>query len=137
LAAEIPAAWLERAAEDLLVADVLVEHLGRAGAEDEHALRVGALFHAQQAAEKAMKALLIAEGHAAPRTHDLGALADRCVALAPDLQSALTDVEQLSGYAVRIRYPGEDLDLNSAEVAERVGIARTCLTAVRNRLSQT
>ena len=58
------------------------------------------------------------------------------MALAPDLQQALTDVEQVSGYAVRIRYPGEDLDLTSAEVAERVEIARTCLTAVRNRLPQ-
>ena len=31
-------------------------------------------FHAQQAAEKAIKAVLVAEGADLPRTHDLGVL---------------------------------------------------------------
>jgi HEPN domain-containing protein len=137
LAAEVPEAWLDRANDDLLIADLLLESVANAVPEHENAFATGALFHAQQAAEKAMKALLLAERELPPRTHDLGALADRCVALAPELESALTNVDQLSPYAVRIRYPGEGLDLTTAEVAERVEIARTCLAAIRGRLSQT
>ena len=84
-----------------------------------------------------MKAFLIARREMPPRTHDLGPLADRCVALEPELESALTNVDKLSPFAVRIRYPGEDLHLTNEEVATRVEIARTCLTAIRHRLSKT
>jgi len=137
LAPEVPEAWLDRADDDLLIAGLLLESVANAIPEHENAFATGALFHAQQAAEKAMKALLIAEGELPARTHDLGALADRCAALVPELESALANVDQLSPYAVRIRYPGEGLDLTNAEVEARVEIARTCLTAIRNRLSQT
>lgn len=137
MAAEVPAAWLDRAADDLRVADLLATTLRDAAPVEARAFGVGALFHAQQAAEKALKAFLIAQREMPPRTHDLGPLADRCVALEPELESALKNVDQLSPFAVRIRYPGEDLHLSDDEVATRVEIARTCLTAIRDRLSQT
>lgn len=137
MAAEVPAAWLDRAADDLRVADFLVARLRDAAPDEERAFVVAALFHAQQTAEKALKAFLIARREMPPRTHDLGPLADRCVALEPELESALTNVNKLSPFAVRIRYPGEDLHLTNEEVATRVEIARTCLTAIRDRLSTT
>lgn len=137
MAAEVPAAWLDRAADDLRVADFLVARLRDVAADEERAFAVAALFHAQQTAEKALKAFLLARREMPPRTHDLGPLADRCVALESELESALTNVDQLSPFAVRIRYPGEDLHLSNEEVATRVEIARTCLTAIRDRLSRT
>ncbi len=38
-------------------------------------------FHAQQAAEKYLKAFLVARSESPPRTHDLGALLGLCIQL--------------------------------------------------------
>ena len=64
--------WLQKAASDLLNID--------------NNLRATAVpwdticFHAQQAAEKLLKSLLVARGEIVPRTHDLSALLGRCAA---------------------------------------------------------
>ncbi|MEA2233352.1 MAG: hypothetical protein QOD83_3168 [Solirubrobacteraceae bacterium] len=65
-------------------------------------------FHAQQAVEKSIKAVLAAGGHAFPLTHDLEGLVERC------MQSGImlpADLEESAGvltpYAVRHRYGGE------------------------------
>ncbi len=47
------------------------------------------VFHAQQAAEKLLKALLVAAGEAVPRTHDLGALLSLAMAAASRLRGAV------------------------------------------------
>lgn len=64
-------------------------------------------FHAQQAVEKALKALLQNENIAFPKTHDLGDLLNRLLAIYPDLASLQDSLEWLTTYAVEIRYPGE------------------------------
>ena len=137
LAAEVPEEWLGRATDDLRLAEILIERLEGAVPEDERALAAGALFFAQQAAEKAMKAFLVAEGQVPPRTHNVAALAEASAARAPELKPVLAATIKLAGYATRLRYPGAELDVTNAEVAERVEIARTCLTTIRDRLSQT
>lgn len=62
-------------------------------------------FHAQQAVEKALKAVLIDRGVEFRRTHDLQVLADR---LANDLQLLLpvsdADLRRLAPFAVEARY---------------------------------
>ena len=62
-------------------------------------------FHAQQAAEKYLKAYLVFQGDIPPRTHDLGVL----LRLARDFDDALdslrADCEFLTDYAVEARYP--------------------------------
>ena len=75
-----------------------------------------AAFHAQQAAEKAFKALLIALQILVPRTHHLRHL----VALPPpDLHAARThaDLDRITRFAVNVRYP-DDLDDVSPDDAE-------------------
>lgn len=64
-------------------------------------------FHAQQSAEKYLKALLLSRGAVFPRTHDLAALNSLC-----EQQGILTGFSPrlltlLSEYAVVSRYPGE------------------------------
>lgn len=92
------------------------------------ALRKGILaedlcFHAQQAVEKSLKAVLIFNAIEFPRTHNLRILIDELpesVFRDPILDSsaALTD------YAVSARYPGETEPVTSDELKTARHIAR-------------
>jgi HEPN domain-containing protein len=90
-------------------------------------------FHAQQAAEKALKGLLTAHGIPFPKTHDLALLAS----LIPP--NAALDVPrdtwvELSYFAVGPRYP-DDLTDYTRPLAEDLGEkARSICTKVRSRL---
>ena len=84
-----------------------------------------ACFHAQQAAEKCLKAVLAANGREILRIHDLVALRDEIRKDHPGWALAEPDLETLNRYAVRMRY---DLDFwpetteaaAALELAERV-----------------
>ncbi len=88
--------WLERARADLNACTALIEA----------ALEAEALFHAQQCAEKAMKATLTWHQVAFKKTHDLDELKRVCLPLAGDAAAHLSGIEKLSQYAWRFRYPG-------------------------------
>ena len=104
-----PRAWVEKAEEDLTLA--------RSALQRKKPLITGACFHAQQCAEKYMKALLVSKRADFPMTHDLLVLNDLCshagilLEIDPKLLNSLTD------YAVRTRYPGEGPTLNDAKEA--------------------
>ena len=66
-------------------------------------------FHAQQAAEKAIKAVLASRGDAFPWTHDLRHLMDRLDDIATPLPDSLCEVRTLAPWAVEFRY-GETID---------------------------
>ncbi len=90
-------------------------------------------FHAQQCAEKYLKALLLWAGLDPPRTHDLRAL----LLLTPaqlSLRLALERVLVLNRYSVEARYPAgwDPIDRDEAEIAVR--IAREVREAVRGFL---
>ena len=80
-------------------------------------------WHAQQAAEKALKAALIANRIDFPRTHDLELLLTKL----PDSwqPTPLPDLAELTQWAVETRYPGDwpDIDLeDSVRSVEAGGI---------------
>lgn len=64
-------------------------------------------YHAQQAAEKFIKALLVFHGQPPLRTHDLVALLAACVPLNSALSARQQDCQKLSYYAVAVRYPSD------------------------------
>ena len=64
-------------------------------------------FHAQQAAEKLLKAFLVYHGQPLVRTHDLVTLLAGCVQIDPALASLEDDCRRLSYYAVASRYPDD------------------------------
>jgi HEPN domain-containing protein len=66
-------------------------------------------FHAQQAAEKAMKAVLVSRGDEFPWTHDLRHLMDRLEGVATPLPDSLGEARTLAPWAVEFRY-GETID---------------------------
>ena len=79
-------------------------------------------FHAQQAAEKALKAILVAYDVIVPRTHNLRTLFDLLpadLAVPPDVQMAAG----LSDYAVASRYPGVSEPVEAEEYREAVDMA--------------
>ena len=85
-----PADWLRHAHSDLAMA----RHN-----PDDWILFESLCFHAQQAVEKALKALMISQGLAVPRTHNLSVL----LALLDDsmrVRSAATNVNQQTSQTV-------------------------------------
>lgn len=86
------------------------------GREDERALDMGMAdrrmsdaifgFHAQQAVEKYLKAVLAIDQERPERTHDLVVLADQCGQAGHAMsQENFQGIADLSRYAVQERYP--------------------------------
>ena len=98
--------WLRKADSDLTI---LTSALN-----EEHALDT-ACFHAQQAAEKFLKAYLVAQDADVPRTHNLAKLVDLCRGYDVEFAGLRSLADALTPYAVDLRY---DLDFwPSVEVA--------------------
>jgi HEPN domain-containing protein len=96
---EVVQTWLERARSDL--------NLGRSALRTRGVLPEDACFHAQQCAEKALKALLIHLGIAFPHTHVLETLLDLLKANGVAIPQGVDEAFVLTQYAVQTRYPGE------------------------------
>lgn len=117
-------AWVARAEEDYVLA--------RSALRRKKPLIYGATFHAQQCAEKYLKAALIAQGQAFPKTHDLLALSDLCTKAGVLLKIDADLLDTLSSYAVRVRYPGADP--TPEEVRHALEIAKVVRRLVRKLL---
>lgn len=63
-----------------------------------------ALFHAQQAVEKALKSVMCLHGIEFLRTHDLEELAARLVDLGLAPPADIAELQRLTPYAVKYRY---------------------------------
>lgn len=101
------AQWLTKAREDFQAAQVLLA----AGLTDT------ACFHAQQAAEKCLKALLEENQEHIPKTHDLNTLIDRFASRLVPSAAVVSAASMLTSFAVEIRYPGTDADIVDARDA--------------------
>lgn len=64
-------------------------------------------FHAQQAAEKALKAVAVQSGIEVPRTHDLAALGQALLDKATPLPLTIDQLRSLNPFAVEYRYDDE------------------------------
>jgi len=95
-----------------------------------------AVFHAQQAAEKAMKAFLVWHDTPFRKTHDLAELGRQCADLEPTLAPLLQRAAPLSEYAWKFRYPGEQDESTREEAEEALALAREVYEAVLARLPE-
>lgn len=93
------ASWVEKADEDIEAAELCL------GA----GLRLAnvAAFHAQQAAEKLLKALIASTGSEPPRTHDLPELTERATASLSEVRALTDHIEGITSWAVVPRYPSQ------------------------------
>ena len=93
-------------------------------------------FHAQQAAEKALKAWLCMAGVPFRKVHDLEALLNLLTDAKEDNVSQFVNLIHLTEFAVDLRYASPDLPLM---VLDRSGVARevkALLEFVRARVQQ-
>jgi len=79
--------------------------------------------HAQQCVEKYLKALLVSQRQAFPRTHDVVALHDLCMRHGLRVRVDQDTLEPLAAYAVQVRYPGEDPTPDEAREAVQIAQA--------------
>ena len=116
--------WLRRAKSNLAIArmdkreDVMLEDL---------------CFEAQQAAEKALKALLIDLSGDYPRTHAFTRLLTRLEAYLT-VPRAVREVVELSDYAVQMRYPGDYYPVSEEEYQRAVELAARVLRWVESQI---
>lgn len=92
----------------------------------------GACFHAQQCAEKYMKARLQEAKIPFEKTHNLVALLDRLLTIEPQWELLRPELRRLTLYAVVFRYPGNSADRELAREALR--ICRSARSTVRDAL---
>lgn len=92
----------------------------------------GICFHAQQCAEKYLKARLCEADISFSKIHDLVALLEQALGIEPGWETFREDLAYLSDFSVTFRYPGESADRESALDAQRR--CRVFRDAVRNTL---
>jgi HEPN domain-containing protein len=123
------AEWLARADEDLQLATYALTMQAQAPP-----YRLIA-YHAQQCAEKCLKAFLVWHNVDFPYTHNIRKLLALCEEHAT-WAHALTDAEELTAYAITARYPGEDIVVTEEEARRAVGAAERVRSRVRAALRE-
>jgi len=109
-----PHAWVQRAYRNLRLAekgqgkDILLEDL---------------CFNAQQAVEKALKAICLCKGQEFPKTHSITRLKDLVESTGIKVPEQIKSADFLTQYAVEARYPGPVEDITLEEYQEALAIA--------------
>ena len=90
-------------------------------------------YHAQQCAEKYLKAYLVCRGVDFPYTHNISTLLELCSDYAA-WPTSLREAEELTDYAITTRYPGEDEEVTQDEAVNAIDIAQKVRNRVRTEL---
>jgi HEPN domain-containing protein len=118
--------WLLRAGEDL-----------RAGRHDLTAvppLLNDVAFHAQQCAEKSMKAFLVHREHPFRKTHNLTELGGAVARLEPSMSDLMRSASLMTEFAWRFRYPGDVASVTHDDAIRAIELAAKVLAAVADAL---
>ena len=120
--------WLEFARLDFQAAQDLLKL-------DERYAGISA-YHAQQTAEKSIKAYLLLKNKEIKRTHDLLFLIEQCVLLDEDFVKMRTCSEYLDPFAVKTRYPDDArFELSLEEAQELVACSKIILEFVTLKIN--
>jgi HEPN domain-containing protein len=122
--------WLAYADDDLRFAQI-----GLALPGEQHPPYHLVAYHAQQCAEKCLKAYLVCCGVDFPRTHNISALLELCSDNA-EWPLALREAEELTDYAVATRYPGEAATVTAQDARRAIENAERVRTQVRVALRE-
>ena len=122
------ARWLRYAEEDLTTAETFLGH--------PHVPPRQSCWHAQQAAEKALKAALIFLQIDFQRTHDLNLLRDMLPKSWKPLKTALPNLDNLNRWAVQARYPETAQEPTETDASTAVEHARAGWTSVSTTLAE-
>ena len=117
--------WLNRARSNL----------SRAKAKIPDAYLEDLCFDAQQAAEKAIKAVLLKKGVTFPYVHDLARLLTLLEEVGEEIPAAVRQAEDLTRYAVVTRYPGLAEPVTEAHYQEAVASAEAVVRWAEERIT--
>jgi HEPN domain-containing protein len=120
-----PREWLNRARSNLV----------QAKAKRKGVYLEDLCFHAQQATEKAIKALLIKLDVDFPYVHDLAELLTLVEKAGQEVPESIRQAESLSKFAVFTRYPGIGPSIKEKEYRETVEIAARVIKWAENIIS--
>jgi HEPN domain-containing protein len=123
---EIVSQWLHKADNDL---KNIANNLAAADIPTDTVC-----FHAQQAIEKLMKAVLVANGRDVFKTHDLVKLLGDVADLLPELSEFEEQFEEVSEYGVGTRYPDGFCDPALEEAQHAYAVAQKIKLMVSNYL---
>ncbi|MFQ5652798.1 MAG: HEPN domain-containing protein [bacterium] len=124
---ELATGWLKKARNDLGSARRL--------AQPPEPFLDTAIYHCQQAAEKALKAYLVFHDIAFERTHNLSVLLELCVEVQAGFDEFEDQADLLTPYATAFRYPAEFFEEPDEEqVQEAIGFAESILNFVLTQM---
>jgi HEPN domain-containing protein len=124
----LSAQWMEKARRDLASAMRLLD--------GEPPYLDTAVYHCQQAAEKALKGFLACRRRPLRRVHDLVLLLDECAELDPSFDQLADAAAMLTPYGTAFRYPGNISEPSLPEAREALAAARCILDQVALRMAQ-
>jgi HEPN domain-containing protein len=118
--------WIERAESSMELAQARIIY---------HIQYEDLCFQLQQAAEKALKGLLIYYGVEPEFTHNIEILLKELKKFT-EIPVNVKVSTQLTDYAVQTRYPGEYDEITKEEYEKSVKIARDCLDWTENKIKE-
>lgn len=124
----LTAEWVQKAEDDFIVAQKLL----RARKDPVYD---AVCFHAQQCAEKYLKAFLNEHGREAPKIHHLLDLLKLCKEIDVSLEILHPDLRVLERFSVSVRYPGLRADKEDAKTSFQA--VRMIRAAMRAKLGLT
>jgi len=116
--------WINRAKSSLELAQAEIIH---------YIYYEDLCYQSQQAAEKALKGLLIYYGVEPEFTHNIEILLNE-VKKFTDIPENIKEAALLTSYAVQTRYPGEYDEITKEEYEKSVKIAKDCLHWIEEKI---
>lgn len=124
-------AWLQKASTDLKVVKLVKDQ--------PLDIAAASVFHAQQAAEKSIKAFLAFHKVRFPKTHSIEELLKLVVKVDPDLASRLSSAAILTEYVIKYRYPSssdESVALEKSEIEKAYVLANLVFQEITALIGQ-
>ncbi len=117
--------WFSYAETDLKAAAMLA---------DAHIIGY-ALYHIEQATEKALKAYLVATNTTFALTHDLVPLLSSCARNDADFGQFSTDIREINPYSTKSRYPNKSyVEPSISQVKELIARAASLLRCIAEKI---
>ena len=118
--------WIRKAESDFKAAELLMK--------SGEVYFFQSAFHAQQSAEKYLKALLVWHQIEFPRTHNIGNLIMLATQAVPDLPEILAEAKTLTPFGVDYRYPGDYPEVTTDDAEAALVLATRVREEIRDRL---
>jgi HEPN domain-containing protein len=124
---ELVDAWRDQAGVDLQAAKFLLS-------SSDPNLSSVVCYHAQQAAEKALKGLLAAAEREVEKTHDLVRILDLCANTGIGVEALMPAATLLTPFATQSRYPGMGPQPTLEQAQEALAAAEQVMSTVSQLL---